>query len=144
MANPGSGNYDRLDFLAEEFAARYRRGERPSLKEYIDRNPELADDIRELFPALAEIEQAEEDRRLPPPSGAGTGLPLRQVGDYRLLCEVGRGGMGVVYEAEQIGGPSPRSILATFMRPETWKPATCVPWRNRRPARGFTTATWPV
>ena len=43
--------------LAEEFLERYRRGERPSLQEYVDRHPELADEIREHFPALVEIEQ---------------------------------------------------------------------------------------
>ena len=59
MSISGSGQYDRLDQLAEEFAARFRRGERPSLKEYTDRYPELADEIRKLFPALVEVEQAE-------------------------------------------------------------------------------------
>ncbi len=42
--------------LAEEFLERYRQGERPSLKEYIDRHPELADEIKEVFPAMAMME----------------------------------------------------------------------------------------
>jgi hypothetical protein len=36
---------------------------RASLKENIDRYPQLADDTRELFPALVQMDQAEEDRR---------------------------------------------------------------------------------
>ena len=39
---------------------RFRRGERPSLKDYIDRSPEMAEEILELFPALVEVEQAKE------------------------------------------------------------------------------------
>jgi serine/threonine protein kinase/WD40 repeat protein len=103
MADSGSGKCELIDRLAEEFAARYRRGERPSLQEYLDRNPELADDIRALFPSLVEMEQVKEDRRESdaPASAAATQL-LRQVGDYHILREVGRGGMGVVYEAEQV------------------------------------------
>jgi WD40 repeat protein len=95
-------DYVRFDELAGEFAERYRRGEQPSVQEYVERLPEMADEIREMFPAMVEIEQAEEDARddahrpvLSPP-------PLREVGDFRIVREVGRGGMGVVYEAVQI------------------------------------------
>ena len=38
--NTSSADYGRFEELAEEFAARFRRGERPSLQEYIDRCPE--------------------------------------------------------------------------------------------------------
>src|SRR5262249_35981418 len=96
---------DPVEKLAEEFAERYRRGERPSLSEYTDRYPELADQVRDLFPALVEMEQF--GSLGDPPTGphmpavpSGSSLP-RQLGDYRILREVGRGGMGVVYEAVQ-------------------------------------------
>ena len=58
MPDASSERYVLLNRLADEFAARYRRGERPQLQEYCDRHPELADDIRDLFPALVEVEQA--------------------------------------------------------------------------------------
>jgi len=102
--NTSSANYGRFDELADEFAARFRRGERPSLQEYIGRCPDLADEIRELFPALVEVELAEDDHPSRPVAAeaAVARPPLGQVGDYRVLREVGRGGMGVVYEAEQV------------------------------------------
>ncbi len=100
MPSESSGKLALLDRLAEEFAERYRKGERPSLAEYVERHPELADDIRELFPALAQVEQAEQLRDGAP--SPGPAAPLVRVGDYRILREVGRGGMGVVYEAEQV------------------------------------------
>ncbi len=92
-----SEKYTEIDQLAEEFAARLRRGEHPSYQEYVERYPRLADEIRELFPALVEMERVE----VPADGFASANPPLRQVGDYRIIREVGRGGMGVVYEAEQ-------------------------------------------
>jgi len=92
-----------LNQLADEFAGRYRRGERPALQEYCDRHPELADDIREYFPAMAELEQVK-DYTLPLrlPSADGLLPSLERLGDFRIIREIGRGGMAVVYEAEQI------------------------------------------
>jgi WD40 repeat protein/serine/threonine protein kinase len=97
---------DPLVRLAEEFAERYRRGERPSVTEYAVRYPALAADIRDLFPALAMIEEF--GSVAGPASGPrahtvtpdGTTPP--QLGEYRILGEVARGGMGIVYEAEQV------------------------------------------
>ena len=92
--------------LAEEFLDRYRRGERPSLQEYIDRHPELEADIREAFPAMAMMENialADESIAHHPASRERQRPEiLQQLGDYRIVREVGRGGMGVVYEAEQV------------------------------------------
>lgn len=45
-----------VEVLAEEFVARYRKGERPPLSEYTQRYPELADEIVDLFPAMLMME----------------------------------------------------------------------------------------
>ena len=88
--------------MAEEFLTRYRRGERPSLKEYIDRRPDLADEVRAVFPAMAMLEKIALSDVRPAPAAAGSDQKPAYVGDYRIVREVGRGGMGVVYEAEQV------------------------------------------
>src|SRR6516165_5154511 len=75
-----------LTRLADEFAARYRAGQRPSLEEYVDRYPELADDIRELLPAMVEIEQVRDDHHEAAARAAAPPAPaLRQLGDFRIL-----------------------------------------------------------
>src|SRR4051794_31084314 len=102
MASQDSHDYDLIDRLAEEIARRFRQGERPTLQEYIDRYPEQAADIREFLPALVEIEEVKEEVLPAQQATLLAAPPVQQLGDFHILREVGRGGMGVVYEAEQV------------------------------------------
>ncbi len=98
---------DPIEVMAESFLERFRRGERPSIEEYAANYPELADEIRELLPALVQLERdLSVDGEVTGPLQSGPraatlrGAP-RQLGDYTILREIARGGMGVVYEAVQ-------------------------------------------
>ncbi len=95
-----------IETLAEEFLDRRRRGERPTLNEYVARYPLLAAEILEFFPVLGLVEEFKPGTGETSGSIAGSLIPglavaPERLGDFRLLREVGRGGMGIVYEAEQ-------------------------------------------
>lgn len=100
-----NGSGELIDCLAEEFIIRLRRGERPEIDEYCRRYPTWATRIRDLFPTLLVME------RLKPVAGDSGSMPHgdtaspihdRQLGDFRLIREIAHGGMGTVYEAEQL------------------------------------------
>jgi serine/threonine protein kinase len=103
MADP-QAQPDPFELLADDFVARCRRGERPSVSEFADRHDQHAERIRALFPAIAmleglrvakHVEHEQAVRRL-----AGHGVPA-DLGDFEIVREIGRGGMGVVFEAHQ-------------------------------------------
>src|SRR5207245_9261795 len=91
-----------VERLAEEFLERHRRGEHPPLNEYVDRHPEWAEEIRELFPALVMMERIKPVEGDVTGSFLGDGRPQpghvpERLGDFRILREVGRGGMAIVF-----------------------------------------------
>ena len=54
-----STDRDPVELLADEFLERRRRGESPTIGEYAEKHPELADEIRDVFPALMLMEEAD-------------------------------------------------------------------------------------
>jgi serine/threonine protein kinase/WD40 repeat protein len=84
--------------VADDFVRRRRRGERVDPEDYARRYPEHARLIRQVLSSLEMLGQ----------SGVGPPAPERgeagsdRLGDFRLLREIGRGGMGIVYEAVEL------------------------------------------
>jgi eukaryotic-like serine/threonine-protein kinase len=87
---------DQLADLLERVNARVMAGEEIDFADLIREHPELAGELRDLLPTVRGM--AELARASVPHVEAGGVL-----GGFRIIREVGRGGMGVVYEAEQLG-----------------------------------------
>ncbi|HEY1187228.1 MAG TPA: serine/threonine-protein kinase [Gemmata sp.] len=92
---------DRLNGVLLAYLEACEAGRAPDRAELLTAHPDLRDDLAAFFAGRDEIERLTGPVRergpfaVPPPE-------LGRLGDFRLVREVGRGGMGVVYEAEQL------------------------------------------
>jgi WD40 repeat protein/serine/threonine protein kinase len=95
-----------LSDLFEEIAAKVAAGEPVDLAAYAAKYPDHAEQLRQLLPAvqvLADLGVSAARGELPStPSSRGGDLERGVLGDFQIRREIGRGGMGIVYEAEQI------------------------------------------
>ena len=94
--------------LADEFVLKFRSGHSPSIEHYALAYPEHAAMIRSIFPSLMIVEKVSakvtNESIAPTLSATGsdpTQLVPKAFDDFEILQCIGRGGMGVVYEAIQ-------------------------------------------
>jgi hypothetical protein len=134
-----------LELLVDELTDRLQAGESIDLEAYADQHPDHAEQLRKLIPALEMMVQLKRSAvrgaaRSSPPD-RGPELELGELGDFRLLRVVGGGGMGIVYEAEQISLRR-RVALKSSPSPQPWTPGRSSGSRSRpRPPLACTTRT---
>lgn len=101
-ASDESTERDPLDLLVEEFLGRKRQGEVLDVEAFAAAHPAHATELRELLPTLLALEQVKREKESTGGKRARVSLPaMQQLGDFKIVGELGRGGMGVVFEAVQ-------------------------------------------
>ncbi len=96
---PADVKTELLARLSEDYLHQRRRGAVPCVDDFVALHPELAAEIRELFGTLELVEQFGDDARFEATAKFAE-IPDR-LGEFQLVREIARGGMGIVYEAIQ-------------------------------------------
>lgn len=116
-----------IELIVSEFLGRGRDGENPSVEKYVARYPRLAAELRELLPMVAAMEHwKREEEATNLRSRFPKDLRFERLGNCRIIREVGRGGMGIVFEAQQ---QSPQRRVAVKLLP--WRFADVPRMRER-------------
>ena len=87
--------------LVEEISDQLRSGVAVDIEQYVRRHPAQAESLRTMYNALIAVTMLGTSDNDEVTLSAEPAQP-QQLGDFRIVREIGRGGMGVVYEAEQL------------------------------------------
>ena len=98
----------RIDELADDFLERRRDGEKPTIEEYANANPDIATPLRRFLKTILMVDGIKDETEFLN-SGSIVGSndgsnsdSFPQLDDYEIIREIGRGGMGIVYEAHHV------------------------------------------
>ncbi len=95
---PTKAEHFDLDKIGEQFANAIRGGSYPNIDVYLQLYPENADEIRQLLESISIIETFKQSNyAVSEPSTRHT--TFTELDDYKIIREIGRGGMGIVFEA---------------------------------------------
>ncbi len=102
-----------------EFLELQRAGKAPPISEFVEQHPAFRGELQSCLGLLSDVRSA----------AADAGGPPHVLGDFQLLRLIGRGGMGLVYEAQQrslprrvalkvlpLGGEQAKERIARFRR----------------------------
>jgi hypothetical protein len=157
---PGALEDPEVIAAAKEYLRALESGEGPRRQEFLARYPAITEALAECLDGLEFVHAA--DPRLPQPALDALSDPVsarelhstEPLGDYRILREIVRGGMGVVYEAEQMSlgrkvalkvlpfaGSAPRRSASAISRSGISISRTCS-WPSRPGKRATSTASY--
>jgi serine/threonine protein kinase/Tfp pilus assembly protein PilF len=104
----GRLNDPRVLEQVEKYCSELEQGKSPNREQLLAKFPDIAEEVSACLNALEFVHRLTPEIQRHSADTAATSADFEKVaspgilGDFRIVCEIGRGGMGVVYEAEQV------------------------------------------